>query len=219
MRDRWTLSVVLLLGGLPGCGAGVSQADSTAAGLEARAARAEAMRARARVIELEARLGELERRQARPVRACEAAPEPSAATVSSSTAQPSAAPLRSEGDFLAEARVVAPTPAAPATAAPATAAPTPAAPATAAPIPAARPSTRAVAATPAAAPATAVALAAAPEPATPSTEQERLEQLLESLREYAFDPQSGLSRERREALRVLLRRDRKLDLTNPWGGY
>ena len=33
----------------------------------------------------------------------------------------------------------------------------------------------------------------------------------------AFDPQSGLSLERRQALRVLLRRERQLDLMNPWG--
>jgi hypothetical protein len=44
--------------------------------------------------------------------------------------------------------------------------------------------------------------------------RERLEQLLEEFRGEPLD-QSGLSRERREALRVLLRRERTLD-TNPW---
>jgi hypothetical protein len=53
--------------------------------------------------------------------------------------------------------------------------------------------------------------------AAAASERERLEQLLEALREYGYDTQSGLSPERREALRVLLRRERQLDLMNPWG--
>jgi len=67
-------------------------------------------------------------------------------------------------------------------------------------------------------PAAPVALASS-QPATAASERERLEQLLQGLREYGFDPQSGLSIERREALRVLLRRERQLDLMNPWDGH
>jgi hypothetical protein len=44
--------------------------------------------------------------------------------------------------------------------------------------------------------------------------RERLDELLEEFRDEPLD-QSGLSRERREALRLLLRRERTLD-TNPW---
>ena len=54
-------------------------------------------------------------------------------------------------------------------------------------------------------------------PASSASERKRLEELLEELRGYGFDLQTGLSLERREALRVLLRRDRQLDLMNPWG--
>ncbi|HTQ02561.1 MAG TPA: hypothetical protein VMI54_01850 [Polyangiaceae bacterium] len=51
--------------------------------------------------------------------------------------------------------------------------------------------------------------------AAPASEREHVQELLDDLREHAFDRQSGLSPERREALRVLLRRERKLD-SNPW---
>jgi len=173
------------MGGLPGCGAGASQRDAAAAELEARSARAEATRERARLVEIEARLIEMERRLASRMGECEGTPDPRSASVANSGELPKPGPFRSEGDFLAEARVVA------SAAAPPVAAP----------------------------PVTAVAAAATPQPATPASEQERLEQLLEGLREYAFDPHSGLSRERREALRVLLRRERKLDLMNPWRDY
>jgi hypothetical protein len=47
-------------------------------------------------------------------------------------------------------------------------------------------------------------------------ERERFEQTLEALRTYSLDWHSGISRQRREALRVLLRRDRALDRSNPW---
>ena len=67
-----------------------------------------------------------------------------------------------------------------------------------------------------AAPPPRLALEATPQLATSASERERLEQRLEGLREYAVDPRSGLSPERREALRVLLRRERQLDLMNPW---
>jgi hypothetical protein len=60
---------------------------------------------------------------------------------------------------------------------------------------------------------------AAAGPATPTSERERVEQLLNGLREYGTDTRSGLSVERREALRVLLRRERPLDLMNPWDGH
>lgn len=60
---------------------------------------------------------------------------------------------------------------------------------------------------------------ASPPPVAAASDRERLAQLLEALREYGFDPQSGLSLERREALRVLLRRERELDLMNPWDGH
>lgn len=80
--------------------------------------------------------------------------------------------------------------------------------------------TEAHAATPAAPPAPLkVAVAAPPPPAPAASEREQLEQLLQGLREYGFDTQSGLSLERREALRVLLRRERQLDLMNPWDGH
>jgi hypothetical protein len=57
-------------------------------------------------------------------------------------------------------------------------------------------------------PVTAVADGATTQGAEPAADR------LEVLRE--FERQGGLSRERREALRVLLRHDRQLDLTNPW---
>ncbi|HEX5099819.1 MAG TPA: hypothetical protein VFV94_09985 [Polyangiaceae bacterium] len=141
--------------------------------LEARSARADAQRDRARLVEIEARLIELERYWERQERACEA--DRQSGDVESLGDGQRTDPLRSEGDFLAEARVAAP----------------------------------------AAGPA-AKGGAAAPPRSTPVSERERMEQLVEGLREYAFDPRSGLSRERREALRVLLRRDRQLDLMNPW---
>jgi hypothetical protein len=188
MRRRWTLPFVLLLGGLPGCGASVAQGDAAAAELAARSTAAEATRERARLVEIEARLVDMERRLTSRMRACEGPPEPRPAGVANPGDQPATKPLRSEGDFLAEARTVTPG------AAPA------AAPVAAAPVPA-------------------VAVAATPQSVAPASEQERLEQLLEGLRAYALDPHSGLSRERREALRVLLRRERKLDLLNPWRDY
>ncbi|HEY3497417.1 MAG TPA: hypothetical protein VGK73_22125, partial [Polyangiaceae bacterium] len=181
MRLPSALPFVLLLGGLSGCGAGASQSDAATAESEARAARAEATRERARLVEIEARLIEMERRWTTRMGACEGTPEPRSPALSSGV-QPQADPLRSEGDFLAEARVPSPA-AAPAAVAPVAATPAAVAPVTAAPAE--------------------VAIAATPQPATPLSEQERLEQLLEGLREYAFDPQGGLSRERREALRIL----------------
>ncbi len=172
MRRGSTLPIVLLVGGLSGCAAGASRGDVAAAELETRSAQADAQRDRARLIEIEARLIELERYLERQERACEAAPDRQAGDVESLGEPQRTDPLRSEGDFLAEARVAAPAAGAPA----------------------------------------AKGGGAAP----PVSERERMEQLLEGLREYAFDPRSGLSRERREALRVLLRRDRQLDLMNPW---
>jgi|SRR6187399_2994122 len=176
MRRASTLPFVLLIGCLPGCGAGTSRGDVATAELEARSARADAQRDRARLIEIESRLIELERYLERQERACEAAPDAQTGDVASSGEQQRTDPLRSEGDFLAEARVAAP---------------------------------------PGRAPTAKVAGTTTPR-STPVSERERMEQLLEGLREYAFDPRSGLSRERREALRVLLRRDRQLDLMNPW---
>jgi len=178
MRRGSTLLLVVLIGALPGCGAGASRGDVAAAELEAWSARAEAMREHSRLVELETRLHEMERRSASYTRPCDGGPDaPSAGAVTAPDA-PEAEPLRSEGDFLAEARV----------------------------------------ATPASAPPAAkLALAATPQAAAPASERARLEQRLEGLREYAFDPQSGLSAERRDALRVLLRRERQLDPMNPWG--
>lgn len=175
MRRRSTLLVVILVSALPGCGAGASQGDATLAELEARSARAEAARERARLIAVEKRLLEVERRYASRMSACEETREPRSSGIANTDHQPK--PLRSEGDFLAEARIV--------------------------------PS----AATP---PAATASVKATPQEAKPGAERERLQLLLEALREYAFDPGSGLSRERREALRVLLRPERKLDLMNPW---
>lgn len=177
MRRCRTLPFVLLIGGLAGCGAGASRAEVGAAELQAQSARAEAMHDRARLIEIEARLIEMERHWANQTRGCETTTAPEAVVIASSGDRPKTEPLRAEGDFLTEARVVTP---------------------------AAGP------------PAAKVAVATTTEPATPASERERLEQQLEALRAYAFDPRSGLSRERREALRVLLRRDRKLDSMNPW---
>jgi hypothetical protein len=178
---RWSaLPFVILVGGLPACGAAVSRADASAAVLQAEAARAEAVRDRARLIELEARLIEMERHWTSQSRGCEATPDPQSVDVATTGAPPQTQPLRAEGDFLAEARVMAPS---------------------------------------AAPPAATVAVAAPTEPASPASERERLEQLLQGLREYAFDPHSGLSPERREALRVLLRRDRQLDSMNPWADH
>jgi hypothetical protein len=107
MRHRSTLLVVLLIGGLPGCGASSPRADVGAAELEARSARAEAMREHAELIELKARLSELEHRLAR-TRACHATPDPRSVGDASASNQPRTQPLRSEGDFLAEARTAAP---------------------------------------------------------------------------------------------------------------
>lgn len=149
-----------------------------AAELQAQSARTEAMREHAQLIKIEARLIELEQRLAS--RECEPTADPRSVAAAISRHQPSAEPLRSEGDFLAEAHAVAP---------------------------AARP------------PASSVAVGASPQPVAVASDRERLAQLLDALREYGFDPQSGLSLERREALRVLLRRERELDLMNPWGGH
>lgn len=175
MWRGWTLLFVLGTGGLAGCGAGAAQRELAFADLEAQSARAEANREHARLVALEARLREMERRSADASRGC-ATTHDSAGDVAAARDRPQTQPLRSEGDFLTEARV-------------------------------ARPAS--------AAPAAAVALAAPPSAAS-VTERERLEQRLELLRPYAVDPQSGLSPERRDALRVLLRRDRQLDLMNPW---
>jgi hypothetical protein len=156
---------VLLVSGLPGCGASAARADAGAAPLRAQAAQAEATREHARLVELELRLIEMERRLANQARPCEGAPDPARAGTESSRPQPKPKPLRSQGDFQAEARIPP--------------------------------------------------KVADAQPAPP-TERKRLEELIEGLREYGFDPQSGLSLERREALRVLLRRERQLDLMNPW---
>jgi hypothetical protein len=179
MRHRATLLFVLLSGGLAGCGASSPKPNGDAAELEARSARAEATREHAQLMELGARLLELEHRLATQTPACEATP----VAVTSSGGQPRTEPLRSEGDFLAEARAVTPS------------------------------------AAPAAARAANVAGGTSPQPTTAASERQRLEQLLEQLREYGFDPRSGLSLERREALRILLRRERQLDLMNPWAGH
>ncbi len=152
------------------------------------------MREHARLIQLEARLLEMEQRLASQTRGCETTSEPHSVAVETSRDRPKTDPLRSQGDFLAEAHPATPAVVPPAAGAPATG-PSVAAPAAAK-----------------------VALAESPQPATPASERQRLEQLLEGLREYGFDPQNGLSNERREALRVLLRHERQLDLMNPWGG-
>lgn len=52
--------------------------------------------------------------------------------------------------------------------------------------------------------------------AGPALDRERFERVLELLRGYPLDYRSGISRQRREALRVLLRRDRAIDTNNPW---
>jgi len=118
------------------------------------------MREQAELSKLKGRVAELERRLMAQAGACQPATYVPAATGLSRT-RPKTAPLRSQGDFQAEARLAA----------------------------------------------------------LPDSERERLEQLLEGLREYVYDPRSGLSVERREALRILLRRDRQLDLMNPWTDY
>jgi len=172
MRRRSLLPFVLLVGGVAGCGASASKGDTTAAELDAWSEQTEAMREHARLVQVEAQLIELQRRLASQARTCQPTPERTA----SASEPPKTEPLRSEGDFLAEARV--------------------------APPPGSTPKK--------------VAVAAPPAPTTPASEQERLLQLLEELHAYGFDLQGGLSLERREALRVLLRRDRQLDLMNPW---
>jgi hypothetical protein len=179
MARRVGLLLVILLGTLPGCGASASMAAVEAAESQARSARADATREHARLVELEARLVEMERRSARQARACPAAPEPRSVDVASALVHPKPDPLRSQGDFSAEAQPAAP----------------------------------------AAPPAAKLALGASPPPAGAAPERDRLEQLLEGLREYGTDKPSGLSIERREALRVLLRRERQLDLMNPWDGH
>lgn len=176
MRRGSTLPLVLLISSLTGCGTAASRADLTFAELEARQLRADQAREHGRVMELEARLSEAERRLASQARADETSPDAWSSDVTSAGGRRKAEPLRSQGDFLAEARVAAPAGGAPG-------------------------ACGAVKGTPAA----------------PQTERERLQQLLEGLRDYAADPRSGLSLERREALRVLLRRERQLDLINPWG--
>lgn len=177
MRRGRALPFVLLAGSLAGCGAGTSRGDTAAAELQARTAKAEATREHARLVEMEARVVELERRLARQARACETRHDVPPADVESARPRPKTQPLRSQGDFLAEARVAAPTDGPPALAIPLDA--------------------------------TAQANAA-------GTGRDRLQQKIEGLREYASDGQNGLSIERREALRVLLRRERQLDLVNPW---
>lgn len=167
MRRGSTLPFLLLVGGLPACAATTSRGDVAAAELAARSARDEATREHARLVEMEGRIVELERRLASKNRACEATPAPLSVDVARAREQPMTDPRRSQGDFLAEARV--------------------------------------------ATPATAAAQAG-----PQVSEREHMQQLLEGMREYAFDRQSGLSTERREALRVLLQRERQLDLMNPW---
>jgi TPR repeat protein len=167
------LPFVLILGGLSGCGAGVSRGDLAAAELEAQSARAEARREHRRVLEMEARLVDLERRLANQ-RACAEKSDELWVDVPRALQQSKVEPLRSEGDFLAEARVIPP---------------------------AARP------------PATSIS----PGTTISASDPARRQQQLEVLREY--ERQGGLSRERREALRVLLRRDRQLDLINPWSDH
>jgi len=174
---RSTLLVALLIGSLPGCAASVSISRGWSSSRQARSARAEAMREHAQLVQLEARLFEMEQRLASQARACRATPDPRSVAGASPPDPPRTEPLRSEGDFLLEARAVAP----------------------------------------AAPPAAKIAVAESPQPVAASSEREHVQQLLEGLREYTFDPQSGLSLERREALRVLLRRERQLDSVNPWG--
>jgi hypothetical protein len=65
-------------------------------------------------------------------------------------------------------------------------------------------------------PAGPVVVAATTPAAAPASDQEHLRQALDGLREFALDRRGGLSLERREALRVLLRHERQLD-KNPWG--
>ena len=174
MWRRSTVLFVLLIGGLAGCGASSPSTNVNAAESQATSARAEAMREHAQLIKIEAQLIELEHRLAN--RACEAPPDPLWVDVEPASERPRTQPLRSEGDFLTEARVV----------------------------PTAAPSVPLV------------AVRASPHVAPAASDRGRVEQLLNELREYGFDLQSGLSLERREALRVLLRRERQLDLMNPW---
>jgi hypothetical protein len=178
MRRGSTLSLVLLIGSLAGCGATGSRADANSAEVQAQALRAEQAREHARVVELEARLGEAERRLASQARAGKPTADAWATDVTSSGERQKPEPLRSQGDFLTEARV---------------------------------------AVAPGAPPSACGAVGQTPPAASALTERERLQQLLDSLRDYVADPRSGLSLERREALRVLLRRERPLDLINPWG--
>jgi hypothetical protein len=150
-----------------------------AAEAQARSARTDAAREQARLVELEIRLLELEQRLARQPRACDMASDPGAVDLPSSRDQPKTQPLRSEGDFLAEAHSVAPA--------------------------SGPPGAKAAGGT-------------SPRAATAASERQRVAQLLEDLQKYGFDSRSGLSPERREALRVLLRQERQLDLMNPWDG-
>lgn len=55
-------------------------------------------------------------------------------------------------------------------------------------------------------------------PSEAQAERLRFKRSLEELRRYSLDWRSGVSREQREALRVLLRRNRALD-GNPWLDY
>jgi hypothetical protein len=172
MRCGGMLPFVLLVGALPACAAGASRGDLAVAELQARAAREDAAREHARLVELEAQIVDLEHRLTRQSRACPTKPDPLSVDVASARVRPKA-PLRSQGDFLAEARVAEPT-------------------------------------------ATTVAVAA-PTQAAPVSDRAHLQQALDGLRAYDLDRQSGLSTERREALRVLLRQERQLDTDNPWG--
>jgi hypothetical protein len=185
MREKLALPFVLLLGGLPACGATTSRAGVDAAELQARSAQADAAREHARLVELEARLVEMEQRLAAQTRACRGTPDPLSVEVASARPRPVPDPRRSQGDFLTEARAVEPPPPQPA----------------------------------GVAPNAEVALARAPSNAPAGSERQHVERLLEGLRQYGVDSQSGLSVERREALRVLLRRERPLDLVNPWAGH
>jgi len=180
MRHCSTLPFVLLGVALAGCGAGASRANLAAAELEAQSARTEALREHAQLIELKARLLELEHRLGNRTPPCDVAPDPRSADVAPASERPRTEPLRSQGDFLTEARIVAPS---------------------------------------AAPPVARVAVGTPPQPASSTPDRGRVEQLLNELREYGFDLHGGLSLERREALRVLLRRERQLDLMNPWDGH
>jgi len=176
MWRGFALTFLAISGSLPACGASTPRTDANSAELQAQALRAEQAREHARVLELEARLSDAERRLASQGPSNETNSAAWSNDVTSAGKHGNPASLRSQGDFLAEARVAAPA--------------------------GARPGACVGVATP---------------PAAPQSERERLQQLLDGLREYAADPRSGLSLERREALRVLLRRERQLDLMNPWG--